>query len=75
LEPGCRLGPIVCDAQHKRVSSYVQVGRGALGRAGVAGVGVAVGVVVVRHRAFVRAGVVGSHKCPADHPAPPTGVA
>jgi hypothetical protein len=28
LEPGCRLGPIVCDAQHKRVSSYVQVGRG-----------------------------------------------
>jgi acyl-CoA reductase-like NAD-dependent aldehyde dehydrogenase len=28
LEPGCRMGPIVCESQYKRVMSYVQVGKG-----------------------------------------------
>jgi betaine-aldehyde dehydrogenase len=32
LQPGCRLGPVVSEAQYKRVMSYVQVG--GRGRAG-----------------------------------------
>jgi acyl-CoA reductase-like NAD-dependent aldehyde dehydrogenase len=36
LQPGCRLGPLVCEAQHRKVMGYVQVSGGRLIRAGKA---------------------------------------